>query len=255
MEEGESGNCSLQAVTVSLNTSMLFKKNSCAQKTAAFRKENMNLAIRPEQPGDYRETEDMTREAFWNHYSPGCYEHYLLHIMRECPAFVPELDLVAVHDGKIVGNAVCLKTVIQGDNGKNYDVLSLGPISVLPGHQRRGIGGKLIEHTKRAAREMGFRALLLYGDPAYYTRHGFIAAEQLGIRTADDMYAAAHQVCELSTNALEGATGRYIEDGIYDIDEAAAAVFDANFPAKEKIVGTPSQQRFEEMVVMRKSAF
>ena len=67
---------------------------------------NMNIIIRPEQPTDYRETEHITREAFWNHHAPGCDEHYLLHIMRDNPAFVPELDFVAVCDGKIVGNAV-----------------------------------------------------------------------------------------------------------------------------------------------------
>lgn len=215
----------------------------------------MNIEIRLEQPADHRETENVTREAFWNHYSPGCHEHYLLHIMRDCSDFIPALDFVAMHNGKIVGNAVCLKTIIQGDDGKNYDVLSLGPISVLPDYQRKGIGGKLIERTRSAAREMGFRAILLYGDPGYYTRQGFIAAEQLKIRTADDMYAAAHLVSELYENALAGAKGRYIVNDIYEIDENAAAEFDNNFPQKEKISGTPSQQHFEKMVVMRKNAF
>lgn len=214
----------------------------------------MKTTIRPEQPGDYRETENLTREAFWNHYSPGCTEHYVLHIMRDCPAFVPELDLVAVCDGRIVGNVVCLKTIIQGDDGKDYGVLSLGPISVLPEYQSLGIGGQLIEHTKCIARTMGFRALVLYGDPEYYTRHGFIAAERQGIRTADDMYAVAHQVCELYDNALEGVRGRYVEDAIYDVDAAAVAAFDTSFPHKEKISGTPSQQRFDTLVTMRKSA-
>ncbi|MDL2272536.1 N-acetyltransferase [Desulfovibrio sp. OttesenSCG-928-I05] len=215
----------------------------------------MNREIRRERPADYRETENVTREAFWNHYSPGCTEHYILHVMRDCPAFVPELDYVAVHEGRIVGNVVCVKTIIQGDDGKDYDVVSLGPISVLPEYQSKGIGGALIEATRRTARELGFRAIVLYGDPDYYTRHGFVAAEQLGIRTADNMYAAAHCVCELYENALSGVTGRYIEDTIYEIDEADAARFDATFPPKEKVSGTPSQQRFEELVGMRKNAF
>ena len=57
--------------------------------------EAVELKLRTEQPADYRETENVTREAFWNLYSPGCCEHYLLHVMRDSPAFVPELDLVA----------------------------------------------------------------------------------------------------------------------------------------------------------------
>lgn len=215
----------------------------------------INAEIRPERPADYRETENITREAFWNHYTPGCNEHYMIHIMRSCPAFVPELDLVATDGDRIVGNVVCLETIIQGDDGNDAAVLGLGPISVLPAYQRKGIGGKLIAHTRRLAREMGFRAILLYGDPDYYARHGFIAAEILGIRTADNMYAAAHQVCELYENALAGVSGRYIEDEIYNIDAAAAAEFDKSFSEKEKVTGTPSQQRFQKMVAMRKSAF
>ena len=50
--------------------------------------------IRLEQPEDYRETEELVREAFWNIYHPGCSEHYLLHVMRDDPAFVRELDFV-----------------------------------------------------------------------------------------------------------------------------------------------------------------
>lgn len=215
----------------------------------------MKVQIRLEEPADYRQTENMTREAFWNHYSPGCNEHYLLHIMRDCPAFVPELDFVAVHDGKIVGNVVCLQSVIRDDLGREHNVLSLGPISVLPQYQGKGIGGQLLERTKKAALELGFRAILLYGDPAYYARHGFIVAEQFEIRSADDMYAAAHQVCELYAKALAGVKGRHLNNDIYEVDEAAAADFDKSFPEKQKVSGTPSQQRFAELLAMCKSAF
>lgn len=61
----------------------------------------MDILLRPEQPLDYSETEHITREAFWNHYSPGCNEHYLLHLLRNHPTFM--LDIVAAYDGKIVG--------------------------------------------------------------------------------------------------------------------------------------------------------
>ena len=54
----------------------------------------MDIKLRIEQSSDYHETENITREAFWNHYSPGCDEHYLLHIMRNHPKFVPELDML-----------------------------------------------------------------------------------------------------------------------------------------------------------------
>lgn len=214
----------------------------------------MDIELRREQPADYSETENVTREAFWNHYSPACSEHYLLHVMRDCPAFVPELDIVAVCDGKIVGNIVYMKSVIRADNGNSYEVLSLGPISVLPEYQRKGIGGRMIEYTRDIARRMGFAAILLCGDPDYYSRQGFLSAETFGIRTEDDMYADALQVCPLSERAMSGMKGRYIEDSIYQIDESAASDFDKHFPPKEIIVGTPSQKRFDEIVVKRRKA-
>lgn len=214
----------------------------------------MNIELRFEKPFDYAETENLTREAFWNQYGPGCVEHYLLHIMRDCPAFIPELDIVAVCNDKIVGNIIYTKAHINGDNGNNYEVLCLGPISVLPEYQNSGIGKQMIEYTKNLAHEMRFRAILLCGDPDYYGKHGFVPAEEFGIRTADNMYLPALQVCELYDGALSDTKGRYFEDSIFNIDEALAAEFDKEFPAKEKLTGTPSQKRFEVLVGMMRSA-
>jgi len=212
----------------------------------------MQITLRPEQPADFRETENLTREAFWNYYVPGCDEHYLLHVMRDSAAFVPELDIVAVHDGKIVGNAVYAKSLIKMDDGNECETLGLGPISVLPAYQSQGIGGRLIAHTKQIAHDMGYRAILLYGDPLYYSRHGFVAAESFDIRTSDNMYAEPLQVCELYEHALSGVTGRYFENEVYAVDGAAAAAFDKTFPPKEKVEGLASQKRFVELVHSRR---
>lgn len=56
----------------------------------------MEIELRNERFSDYPETENVVREAFWNRYSPGCCEHYLIHIMRYSRAFVPQLDFVAI---------------------------------------------------------------------------------------------------------------------------------------------------------------
>ncbi len=214
----------------------------------------MKIELRPERPADYRQTENVTREAFWNHFVPGCSEHYLLHVLRGTSAFVPRLDVVALLDGRVVGNAVCLKSSLKTDDGKEYEVLTLGPISVLPQYQRKGIGGRMIEYLKTEARNMGFRAILLCGDPDYYLRQGFVTAERLGIRTSNDMYVTALHVCELYEGALKGIEGRYFEDAAYEIDETAAARFDRTFPHKELVSGTPSQKRFEQIVALRREA-
>ena len=174
--------------------------------------------------------------------------------MHDCPAFLSKLDVIAVDDGKIVGNVVCLKSVIEADDRIGYEVLGLGPISVLPSYQRKGVGGRLIAHTRACTHEMGFRAILLRGDPDYYARHGFVPAERFGIRTADGMYFAALQACELYENALSGLAGRHLEDAIYEVDASAAAEFDKNFPPKERVTGTPSQRPFQEALAMQRSA-
>ena len=114
----------------------------------------MNIYLRLERPEDYRESEEVMKEAFWNHYTPGCDEHYLLHIMRDSPNFVPELDYVAISEGKIVGIVVFLKSFILADDGSKKEVLSMGPIAVLPQYQRMGIGRKLITHTCDLATQM-----------------------------------------------------------------------------------------------------
>ncbi len=211
-----------------------------------------DLLIRPEQSADYRETEHVVREAFWNYYAPGCTEHYLLHLMRHSPGFVPGLDFVAVRDGKIVGSVVFQEAFVAGDDGKRRDVLTLGPIAVLPAFQRKGVGRMLIDHARTAAAEQGYRAILLCGDPAYYSKVGFTPAEQFGIRTSENKYFAALHACPLCPDALEGAAGRYFEDDIYLVDEAAAAAFDRQFPPKERIAGTPTQQRFEQISALQR---
>ena len=212
----------------------------------------MNIELRLEQPEDYRKTEEIMRESFWNYYAPGCYEHYLLHIMRNSPSFVKELDFVAVRENKIIGSVVCLKSFIAADNGNKYEVLSMGPIAVLPKYQRMGVGKALIAHTRSVAAEMGYRAILLCGDPDYYSKAGFVAAEQFNIRTSENKYIAALHVCPLWPDALAGVTGQYYEDEIYNINIAEAEAFDRSFPKKERITGTPTQKRFEEVVAMQK---
>ena len=214
----------------------------------------MDITLRQEASGDYEQPESVTREAFWNQYAPGCMEHYLLHIMRTCPAFIPELDIVALSQNMVVGHAICLRAVIHADSGREHSVLTLGPLSVLPAYQHRGIGGRMIAELKDRAKTLGFPAILLCGDPDYYKRQGFLPAEVFGIRTADNLYLTALQACELSEHALRGAEGRYCEDTVYAVDPSAALAFDRHFPPKTPLNGTPSQKRFQTLAAMYREA-
>ena len=210
-----------------------------------------NIKLRNENVSDYRAVEELTREAFWNHHVPGCDEHYLMHIMRNADSFINELDIVAEMDGKIIGNIVYTRAKIETDDGNCQEVISFGPLSVLPEFQGKGIGGMLIEHTKKIAKELGYKAILIYGDPAYYSKFGFAAAETYNIGTSDNMYAVALQAIELFPGALSNISGRFFEDAIYEIDEAGAKEFDKTFPQKELQHDLPSQKRFCQLVGMR----
>lgn len=215
----------------------------------------MDIIIRKEREKDYREVEEVTREAFWNYHNPGCDEHYLVHIMRRSPAFVKELDYVAVDGDRVVGNIMYAEGYILGDDNKKQPVLSFGPVSVLPECQGKGIGSKLIEHTKIIAKDLGYKAILIFGDPAFYKRVGFVSAETYLIGTSWNTYAVPLLACELVPGALAGCKGRFFEDEIYDIDKEQAKAFDRRFAPKEKVSGLPSQKRFSELVSMNKPRF
>lgn len=210
-----------------------------------------NIRLRQERASDYRIVEELTREAFWNHYVPGCNEHYLVHMMRESESFIKELDIVATENETLVGNIMYTKAIIRCDNGEIYPVISFGPISVLPELQGQGIGTLLIEHTKKLAKDLGCKAILIYGDPSYYSRFGFVPAETYKIGTPDNMYAAPLLAFELIEGALSDCPGRFFVGPIFDIDEAKAKEFDKRFPNKELQDSSPSQERFLQLVNMR----
>ncbi len=231
------------------NIKLCKERNKLGKESPKYCSEDIKL--RNENSSDYKIVEELTREAFWNHYVPGCDEHYLMHIIRDSEAFIKELDFVAEADGKIIGNIVYTKAKIVADDGTSQEVLSFGPLSVLPEFQGKGIGGMLVEHTKTIAKELGYKAILIYGDPAYYSRFGFTAAETFRIGTSDNMYAAALQALELFPGALAGISGCFHEDAVYGIDEAAAKEFDRGFPQKELQSDLPMQKRFMEMIQMR----
>ena len=97
----------------------------------------MNILIRNEKKEDFRKVEELTREAFWNLYVPGCDEHYLVHVIREHPDFIADMDFVAILDKEIVGNIMFTKSRLVNEENESIDVLILGPVSVLPKYQKR----------------------------------------------------------------------------------------------------------------------
>ena len=205
-----------------------------------------HIVIRPEQASDYRTVEELTREAFWNVNVPGCNEHFLAHKLRSHADFIPELDFVAVSGDTVVGNIMYTKAKVISADGMEHPVLTFGPISILPELQKHGIGSALIHHSFSQALTLGYEAVLIYGDPQYYSRFGFRPAEAFSITTGEGLYHPALQAVELREGALTGINGRFCESPVYHLDENEAAAFDATFPLKEKFI-TESQRRFARL--------
>lgn len=196
----------------------------------------MNIIIRLENQSDYEEVENLTREAFWDIYKPGCDEHLLVHKLRKVSAYISELDFVAMQDDRIVGNIIYSKSKIVDSEDIAHEVITFGPISVLPSLQKKGIGSALIEHTKKLAENMGYKAIVIFGNPVYYHRFGFKSAESFGITTADGANFEAFMVMELYAGALQGITGKFYEDSVFHIDKEELEAFEKKFTYKEKHV-------------------
>ena len=99
-----------------------------------------NAVIRRERQDEHRAVEQLIRESFWNVYRPGCSEHYVIHVLRDDPAFVAELDFVMELDGRLIGQNMFMKTVIEVDDGRLVPVLTMGPICITPELKRQGYG-------------------------------------------------------------------------------------------------------------------
>lgn len=194
--------------------------------------------IRSEKRDEYRETENLVREAFWNVYRPGCSEHYVLHVLRDDPAFIKELDFVMEMDGRLIGQNMFMKTYIDKDGGGKYLVLTMGPICITPELKRKGYGRILLDYSLEKASEMGFGAVLFEGNIGFYKHCGFDYAEKFGIRYHDlpEGADASFFLCrELVKGYLDGVTGVYQTPAGYYVNDRDVEEFDKEFPEKEKL--------------------
>jgi predicted N-acetyltransferase YhbS len=195
-----------------------------------------NIIIRLEDPKDYRETETMIREAFWDLYKPGCDEYLVLHKLREVPAFVKELDLVACDNDKIVGNIIYSLAEIRNEQNQKFAVLCMGPLAVLPSYQRKGIGSLLMKQSIDKARSLGYKAVIIFGNPEYYHRFGFKNAKEYNIQTSSGENLDAFMALEISDNSLNGIEGKFYYDPVFQTKSDELELFEKEFPYKEKHV-------------------
>ena len=194
--------------------------------------------IRPETPADYNTVENLVRESFWNVYKPGCSKHYVIHVLRNDPAFVKELDFVMEKDGTLIGQNMFMKTVIVTDDGSVCNVLTMGPICITPELKRKGYGKALLEYSLEKATDLGYGAVLFEGNIGFYGKSGFTYAREFGIRYhdlpegADDSFFLCK---ELQPGYLDGITGVYQTPQGYYVKDEDVEAFDKAFVPKQKL--------------------
>ncbi len=197
-----------------------------------------NVIIRAETKDDYRKVENLIRESFWNVYRPGCSEHFVIHVLRDDPAFIKELDFVMEKDGIIIGQNMFMHTVINKDTGGDLPVLTMGPICITPELKRKGYGKILLDFSLEKAKSLGYGAVLFEGNIAFYGKSGFDYARKFGIRYhdlpegADDSFFLCK---ELIPGYLDEITGVYQTPHGYYVRDEDVEEFDKNFPPKEKL--------------------
>lgn len=201
------------------------------------------MIIRNERPEDYRAVEELTKRAFWNVNVPGCNEHFIVHNLRSHEDFIPELDLVAELDGKLIANIVYTRSKLYGADGTIRPVITFGPFSVLPEYQRRGYGKRLLDHSLKKAAELGHEAVVIFGNPENYIPRGFKSCKKYNVALSEGFYPVALLVMELKEGVLDGNSWIFEESRAFEFDQDEFEEFDKDFPKMEKGY-KPSQELF-----------
>lgn len=201
----------------------------------------MNIEIREELPNEYHEVENLVREAFWNVYRPGCAEHLILHQFRNHPHYLKNLSKVLLIDGKLVGQIMFSNAKLRNEKtGQIKEIATFGPFAILPDFQKQGLGEKLAQYSISQAREEGISHLVIFGNPDYYHKYGFVTASDYGIYLDEQNKEEVLEfvmVLDLQKDASvtpENGPWLYRDPEGYEVDEEELTAFDSGFPLKKK---------------------
>ena len=135
------------------------------------------------------------------------------------------------------------KAKLTDENGQEKEIVTFGPVSVLPEYQRKGYGKQLIEYSFEKAAALGYEAVVIFGSPANYVSRGFQSCRKYKVCVENGTYPAAMLVKELVPGALDGRTWIYKESPAMQIREEDAKRFDDTLEKMEK-KWQPSQEEF-----------
>lgn len=167
------------------------------------------MLLRRERPADVEQVRQVTTAAFRRDL-----ESRLVDALRDDPAWLPALSLVAVEEDEVLGHVLLTRARVE-----DAQVVALGPLSVRPDRQRTGVGSALVHAVLGAADALDEPLVVLLGHPDYYPRFGFRPALELGVEPPEPAWGAAFQARPLTAYraGLRGAF-RYAQP-FRDLDE------------------------------------
>ena len=158
----------------------------------------------------------------------------MAHRLRTHQDFISDLDFVALIDNQVVANIMFSASYLIGDKGYKLDTITFGPVSVLPEFQRQSIGTKLISHSIERAVDLGYNAIIIWGNPREYCKFGFKASKAYRISTPEKKYPCCLLVKELKSNTLSNNNWCFFESKAFEIDKEEFEAFDNTFEAQKK---------------------
>jgi putative acetyltransferase len=162
----------------------------------------VTIVVRPERGHDHPAVRAIHARAFGR-------EDEARLVDRLRGAVDPQVSLVALIDGRVVGHIFLAPVAIRGEGGET-DAFALAPLGVDPDFQNRGVGSALVRAGLEAAGDLGERVIFVLGEPAFYGRFGFEPASGRGLRFPSPVPEEAFMVLELEAGALEGRRGEVI---------------------------------------------
>ena len=194
----------------------------------------MDINIRNEEPKDYRRVEEVARESFWNLYFYGCHEHYVINKMRSHVDFIKELTFVIEVNGKVEGAIFYTHSKIKSKKGIEHKTISFGPVFISPLHHRKGLGRKLIKHSIKLAKKMGYLAIMTLGYPYHYEPYGFLGGKKYNISMEDGKFYKGLLILPLYEGALDNISGYAVFSDVLESSDEEVDDFDKLFYYKEK---------------------
>ena len=167
----------------------------------------MNYNIRQETEKDFPEIYQLIKTAFETAKVKDGDEQDFAENLRKSENFIPQLALVAEDKNKLIGQIMLTKTYVSQPDGSQYEGLLIAPVSVLLEYRDQGVGSALIKEGIRRGEALGFKAVFLCGDPAYYHRFGFRSTASFDIKYIHDVPEQFIMAYEIENGALDNVYG------------------------------------------------